>query len=616
MTKLIKVFAIGTLGFILCATGCTKKKIVTSTTYETSIETGITDYTRLCTGLKYYVSTSGNDSNDGLSIDKPFKTLAKANSIKLQPGDGIFFKRGDQWKGEQLDLYNSGSTEKKVYYSAYGEGDRPLIITGGKDQVCVSIRNSDNFVISSIAMGNSYGGLEISFNEQLYAKTAPNGKTYQNDEAMERHNVVVEDLYCFNMTGSATNSDEYQYNHTSFGLAIRNRYTGKTASYVLDGLQVRNCYFRNCNEGMNFICHIGQKFEGGNNTGLIKHALIENNTAELCGQWGMHFNKLYDSVLRNNVTRYTGQNANNFGSCAFLLVLCNNVLVDNLLIDEHYRNIAQSYDGCGFDFEGGNINCSLINSTIRNVDGCGVFIFDNSSNKDNIDILIDNVHFENCGINVQGAYSKSVYQVGLGHTGKISNCIFTNFKDLGDLTDFEDGDVPSYKKNDGIIFENNKEVQTTTGYNYKYEVDGNVKHFAKTYFGIKGEKDFEYYGSTVDSVNVKNGALVAEYGVDGQYLSGPDAISCKLSWAKEFVIKVKNNSTATKMIAKFSMSKGEDKQIEIPLPASGSEASEVKVDLTTAIEDRRGIANWFRLYLKDGLGQVSIYSISILGGNN
>ena len=48
----------------------------------------------------YYVSfSSGNDSNDGKSEDKPFKNLGKINSITFKPGDKINFKSGDSWRG-------------------------------------------------------------------------------------------------------------------------------------------------------------------------------------------------------------------------------------------------------------------------------------------------------------------------------------------------------------------------------------------------------------------------------------------------------------------------------------------------------------------------------------
>lgn len=52
------------------------------------------------TGTKYYVSADGSDDNDGKSPEKAWKTLAKVNSAKLTRGDGVFFRRGDTFRGK------------------------------------------------------------------------------------------------------------------------------------------------------------------------------------------------------------------------------------------------------------------------------------------------------------------------------------------------------------------------------------------------------------------------------------------------------------------------------------------------------------------------------------
>ena len=40
----------------------------------------------------YYVSSSqGNDQNNGLSVQSPFKSIEKLNSINFNAGDSIYF---------------------------------------------------------------------------------------------------------------------------------------------------------------------------------------------------------------------------------------------------------------------------------------------------------------------------------------------------------------------------------------------------------------------------------------------------------------------------------------------------------------------------------------------
>src|SRR5690606_13437405 len=78
--------------------------------------------------VAYYVSTSGADSNDGLSEATPFKTLSKAASMITGGGQAILLKRGDQWSGERIQLSGKqGTPESPVVIAAYGSGPKPII---------------------------------------------------------------------------------------------------------------------------------------------------------------------------------------------------------------------------------------------------------------------------------------------------------------------------------------------------------------------------------------------------------------------------------------------------------------------------------------------------------
>jgi len=68
----------------------------------------------------YYVATEGSDFNNGLSENKPFKTLDKVNKMDFRPGDVVLFRRGDVWRGHI-------TTRDGVIYSAYGRGPKPAL---------------------------------------------------------------------------------------------------------------------------------------------------------------------------------------------------------------------------------------------------------------------------------------------------------------------------------------------------------------------------------------------------------------------------------------------------------------------------------------------------------
>ncbi|MDD3740141.1 MAG: T9SS type A sorting domain-containing protein [Bacteroidales bacterium] len=82
--------------------------------------------TVIVSGTNYYVSNSGNDSNDGTSVDFPWSSIEKVNSFNLQPGDSVFFKSGDVWRGNLKA--KSGNSGAIIYYGSYGNGNKPIIM--------------------------------------------------------------------------------------------------------------------------------------------------------------------------------------------------------------------------------------------------------------------------------------------------------------------------------------------------------------------------------------------------------------------------------------------------------------------------------------------------------
>ncbi len=72
-------------------------------------------------GTIYYVSADGNDSNNGKSPEKAWKTMDKVASKRFSSGDAVLFRRGDTFRG-------NFKAQDGVTYAAYGEGDKPILI--------------------------------------------------------------------------------------------------------------------------------------------------------------------------------------------------------------------------------------------------------------------------------------------------------------------------------------------------------------------------------------------------------------------------------------------------------------------------------------------------------
>jgi len=85
-----------------------------------------------CSATTYYVSNSGNDSNNGVSASSPWRTVAKVVAFEpsLRSGDCVLFQRGGTWN-EQLAISNvHGSQSYPITFGNYGSGNIPILDGG------------------------------------------------------------------------------------------------------------------------------------------------------------------------------------------------------------------------------------------------------------------------------------------------------------------------------------------------------------------------------------------------------------------------------------------------------------------------------------------------------
>ena len=76
----------------------------------------------------YFISSSsGDDNNNGSSESQPFKTINKINSLRLKPGDNVYFKSGDIWIGVPLIVKSSGAKNNPITFTSYGSSAKPII---------------------------------------------------------------------------------------------------------------------------------------------------------------------------------------------------------------------------------------------------------------------------------------------------------------------------------------------------------------------------------------------------------------------------------------------------------------------------------------------------------
>ncbi len=67
----------------------------------------------------YYVSSAGSDSNTGADPAHPLRSIAKVNTLALNPGDQVLFQCGDVWRAEMLKITRSGQPASPITYASY-----------------------------------------------------------------------------------------------------------------------------------------------------------------------------------------------------------------------------------------------------------------------------------------------------------------------------------------------------------------------------------------------------------------------------------------------------------------------------------------------------------------
>ena len=224
------------------------------------------------TGTTYYVdSKGGNDSNDGTSESKAFKTLEKVNGLNLEPGDTVLLKKGSVFEDQALKFTkeDSGTAEAPVKISTYGEGEKPKINTNGHGlwelNYGTPLDNQNHkwkgTVSSSILIEDTeyleIEGLELT-NDRKSATDTEKDKAYNDAYAMDRtgvagvakdngtvDHIVLNDLYIHDVTGNVYN--KHMTNGGIYFIVAKPTNEGETGIARYNDVQIRNCSLNKVN---------------------------------------------------------------------------------------------------------------------------------------------------------------------------------------------------------------------------------------------------------------------------------------------------------------------------------------------------------------------------------
>jgi hypothetical protein len=308
--------------------------------------------------IKYYVSTTGNDSNNGLSIKTAWKTIKHLNSLDFKGGDTILFEGDKVFDGYiHANDKDGNNPSKLLVFTSYGKGKAIIHNTN---------RNQCGF------FGYNTQGIEIS---NLIFESLGNDSTYLKNDGIAF------------------------YNDLDGGIRLKN-------------IRIKNCEVRN--SGHNGIA-IGGYPATICNTGFDKviidsvlvHDVRENGILTYGKEkqdqigWANHNIRITNSVI-HDVTGYSTRGHKGSGiiiaqadSCLIdhcvaynngtLNTSCggpggiwawstNNITIQYCESHHNSSGKEKGCDGLGFDFDGGVTNSTLQYCYSHDNDGAGILL--------------------------------------------------------------------------------------------------------------------------------------------------------------------------------------------------------------------------------------------------
>jgi hypothetical protein len=220
-----------------------------------------------CTGRQtvnyYFDPVSGNDSNNGTSPRKPFKSLSVISRLTIRPGDSILLKGGAIFK-EPLDITCCGSAKNRIVIGKYGPSSNPVIEADGKTLASVHVLNSEYIVIRDLEITNDAGKPVAGLNG-LWLELSNYGTA---------KDITIENIFVHNVTGSCTREE----NDGGHAIYIQNYHENApdTLLSCFDSLTIQNCHIKDCSRsGIIFWGNwVRSKWKPSTNV-IIRNNLIE-----------------------------------------------------------------------------------------------------------------------------------------------------------------------------------------------------------------------------------------------------------------------------------------------------------------------------------------------------
>jgi hypothetical protein len=296
----------------------------------------------------YYVSLTGNDTNDGLSIKTAWRSIEKVNNTILQAGDKVLFQGGSTFKGNmQLDSLDGGTAKEPLIISSFG--NIPAFIDAGAGKG-LSAYNCEGIKVS-----------KLSFYGDGVGKNKQNGIEFYSDFStkslrfIEIDSCEVRGFHQYGILIAGDKGDKSGYSDVKITntMAHQNGEAGIASLAKYPGIPHKNFYLANIKAFNNR--GILSKSHNHSGNGIVM-AGIDGLTIEYC--------EAYENGADN---RCEGG-----GPVGIWLWMCKNGIIQNC--ESHHNHAGLTKDGGGFDIDGGSTDCIIRNCYSHDNEGAGYLL--------------------------------------------------------------------------------------------------------------------------------------------------------------------------------------------------------------------------------------------------
>ncbi|TGE06348.1 right-handed parallel beta-helix repeat-containing protein [Hymenobacter fodinae] len=293
----------------------------------------------------YYISSTGNDTNDGTSVATAWSSIAQVNNVSFKPGDRVLFEAGKTFTGS-LWFRSKGTAANPIKISSYGVG------------------------VATIASGNNYafycpdaGGIELR-----RLKFVGSGRTSTNNSGV----IFATGLTNQRLSHLVLDSLDVS-GYIKTGIAIGS--SSVTSGY--DNVRITNCQAHDNGEaGISTygaypnVCHKDfyvADCQAYNNSG--RSEITTTNTGN-----GIVLSSIDGATIEHCEAFNNGWlNSNPSGGPVGIWGwLCNKLVIQEC--ESHHNRSGLAHDGGGFDLDGGCTNSIMQYNYSHDNDGPGYLL--------------------------------------------------------------------------------------------------------------------------------------------------------------------------------------------------------------------------------------------------